>query len=336
MQQMVLMQQQHSAMLQAVLQRPPATHNAANKPQRFSGKAKSTTFSAWITSILTYFAAANVPDANRVDIACTYLEEVPRTAWDSILASLVSGGAVLEQVNKDWDIFVSRMSARFAEPAVQYSARLELLKLKCGFGSIVEYSQKFTAIGQRVPHGQPGSISDAEAIFFYLNGLPERFQQAMMVDPTTNRYWESFERLQTHAATMGAAFVHAANAGSSSSQSQPRKKVRRGSGRSGNLPASYAAAVSTVAQPTTPYQQVAMQPVQPIMQAMPVAAAAYQPHVVCHHCGQAGHIRPQCPLLAHGAVAGRGRGRGRGLSFGQGRGRAIGAALTVDHDPMIE
>ncbi len=301
--------------------------SSAAKPQRFSGKF-SLSFSTWSQSLKAYMDAVRTAEKDRVSLAITYLEPAPQTAWDQFLSTIPE--ANLDAVASSWSEFCNFMMARFDEPVVVHTTRTKLHSIKLGDSSIAEYNQRFLALCQRIPANSPGALGEVEKCHAYLEGLPVQLRGSLMNDPATNGYWREFNALLAAASAKGAAYAGGAE--------RNVKRIRRGGGNKQQPQQNqqYAAAAAGPSQyPAASFQ--------PPMSAQPVFAAA-QSHIVCHHCGQSGHIRPQCPMPAgqfygggagagRGRSVGRGRGRGRGRGGGGfGRGGASGAAAMVTDD----
>jgi hypothetical protein len=190
-----------------VLQAYQDTHKvrsttASAKPEKFKDKSKVTIL-AWLAQMHKYLTARQVPSAEWVVIASTYLETNVAQHWDVLAMELRTD-------KKDpllWDNFQDALITAYGSVNQEMVARNKLRTLKQR-GSVDEYANEFQHMCSQITKSP---ISRGDKVERFLSGLKEDVRSKVLVDPRGDGGpWEDIKRLINYVVTIDVTYTQAA------------------------------------------------------------------------------------------------------------------------------
>lgn len=167
----------------------PAGHRidlskVVDKPDKFTGADYNVKhFNNWVLKLSQYIELLDVPAHKRVGVAATYLDGDALSWWTQKKQTLQKDGTDITSMT----VFVDTLRERFSFKNPEQAARVALRSFTQGNMSVTEYINQFDSYYSYLP-----TWDEADKIDRFTAGLHRRWQERVIINPTTGRRWKEY------------------------------------------------------------------------------------------------------------------------------------------------
>ena len=183
--------------------RMPDLTKVVNRPSCFDGS--SSQFHSWRNEMETYLSIMNFPAELEPGVAVSYLRGNALEWWVQKKRQMQAKG---ESLPATWVAFLSLLSERFEHRNPELAARESLMSLKQDRKPLQQYLKEFVSLFAYVPE-----YAESDKIHRFLYGLRPDLKARFCVDPSTKKWWTSFDQLVAYISSYMADDVTLAAAG---------------------------------------------------------------------------------------------------------------------------
>jgi hypothetical protein len=210
--------------------RMPDLTKVVNRPSCFDGS--SSLFHSWRNEMQMYLSIMRFPAEDEPGVAQSYLRGNALEWWIQKMRQLRAKG---EPLPVNWAAFLSLLSERFEHRNPELAARERLMSLKQGCGTLQQYLKEFEGLFAYIPE-----YTESDKIHRFLHGLQPELKARFCVDPSTKKWWTSFDQLVAYTSSYMADDVTLTAAGAGTDllksvgaamQHDPSKAQAKGWGR---------------------------------------------------------------------------------------------------------
>ena len=166
------------------------------KPSTFSGtgdKFQRRHTQVWLDRMQTWLTCLNIPEAQQVNIAMTYLLP-PAYNVMTIQQKILQKS---QQWTNTFTQFSDIIRRHYGEIDPDFEARQRLFKLECNDErQLIRYARQFQDTASRL---LDDPLTDATMISQFFNGItnPKLFQE-LVIEPNTGQRWKSYDHLHNY------------------------------------------------------------------------------------------------------------------------------------------
>lgn len=143
-------------------------------PSNFTG-TRSVNVDAWLFEMMSYLDVCAVPDAQRLNVASSYLKDAALQWW------LGQNRLPAPERPNNWLTFTTALRERFQPLAASRTARAQLRALHQGKMNVAEYSNKFYTLVNLIT-----DMGEADQIETFISGLrPDLAREVDLREPRT-------------------------------------------------------------------------------------------------------------------------------------------------------
>lgn len=163
------------------------------QPAKFTGENKEEDVEDYLFSFENYLEGTGVARDRWATVGMHLLDKLALRTYITYAKPLQAAGTPIT-----WETFRHSLTSAFAHPDRQLSARQQLLQVS-QTTSVIAYVQHVRMLLARA--GLPAP-TDRDLTLVYWRGLKQHIRDQSQVDPTTGRFWESFDNLVKHTVTI--------------------------------------------------------------------------------------------------------------------------------------